>query len=102
MKNNGIFSFLYRTRIKMTKGQTPVLNLSLLFCLIAVLTAPWLVIIGVIAALVMGYQLSVERNAESFSGNFQQVVNEAAAKVKSAVDSLGGNDEEPHDPNAEA
>lgn len=102
MKKNGIFSFLYRTRIKMCKGETPVLNLSLLFCLIAVLTAPWLVILGVIAALVMGYQLSVERNADGFSGNFQQVVNEAAATVKSAVDSLGGNDEQPHDPDAEA
>ena len=52
--------------------------------------------------LVMGYQLSVERNADGFSGNFQQVVNEAAATVKSAVDSLGGNDEQPHDPDAEA
>lgn len=102
MKNNGVFSFLYRTRIKMNKGQTPVLNLSLFFCLIAVLTAPWLVILGVIAALVMGYQLSVERNAESFTGSFQQVVNEAAANVKNAVDSLGGDEEKPHDPDAEA
>lgn len=102
MKNNGIFSFLYRTRIKMSKNNTPILNLSLLFCLIAVLTAPWLVIIGVIAALVMGYQLSVEKNAEMFSGSFQQVVNEAASNVKNAMDSLGEKDEENHGPDEEA
>lgn len=88
MRGNHVFSTLYRTRIKAQKGDTPILNLSLLFSMAALFTAPWLVIAGLAVALVMGYHLSVERDAPQFSGNFQEVVNDAASNVKSAVDSF--------------
>ncbi len=87
-KKNGIFSALYCNRVKVNKGATPILNLSLLFCLLAVLTAPWLVVGGVIVALVLGYKFGFERNAAGFSNNFDEVVKGAASNVRSVVDSV--------------
>ena len=90
MKANNVFSVLYRTRVKVQKDDTPILNLSLIFSIIAVCSAPWLAVIGLVVALVLGYRFSIERNAAEFSGNFQDVVNSAAANVKGAVNSFTG------------
>ena len=79
MKANNVFSVLYRTRVKVQKDDTPILNLSLIFSIIAVCSAPWLAVIGLVVALVLGYRFSIERNAAEFSGSFQDVVNSAAA-----------------------
>ena len=87
-KKNSIFSALYCNRIKVSKGATPIINLSLIFCLLAVLTAPWLVVGGVIVALVLGYKFGFERNAAGFSGNFDEVVKDAAGNVRSAVETV--------------
>ena len=65
-KNNGIFSTLYRSRVKVNKGSTGIANVSLLFCLIAALTAPWLVIGSAVAALVLGYKFRYERDSADF------------------------------------
>ena len=35
-----------------------------------------------------GYRIHVERNAPGFSGDFQQVVHDAAEHVKAAVDKV--------------
>ena len=90
MKTNNIFSILYSTRIKVQKDDTPILNLSLIFSAIAVFSAPWLAVIGLVVALVLGYRFSIERNAAEFSGSFQDVVNSAATNVKGAVHSFAG------------
>ena len=87
-KNTGIFATLYCTRILVNKGSAPIVNLSLLFCLIALLTAPWLVIGGAIAAVALGYKFSIARQAEGFCGNFDTVVREAKDNVRSAVDAV--------------
>lgn len=81
------FSVLYRTRIRVDKEDISIINLSLLFCLLAVLSAPWLVVGGAIAALVLGYRFSIQKNAPGFSGDFDEVVRDAARNVQSAVDS---------------
>lgn len=91
---NHAFSFLYRTRIKVNKGETSILNLSLIFSIISLLCAPWLVIGGLIVALVMGYRFSFEKNSKDFSGDFQEVVNNAAGNVKTVVDSVFKDDQE--------
>ena len=88
------FSFLYRTRVKVAKDDTPILNLSLIFSALAILSAPWLAVAGLIVALALGYRFSLERNAKDFSGDFEQVVHSAAANVRAAVDSIAGNGEE--------
>ena len=63
MKANNVFSVLYRTRVKVQKDDTPILNLSLIFSIIAVCSAPWLAVIGLVVALVLGYRFSIERKA---------------------------------------
>lgn len=94
MKANNVFSVLYRTRVKVQKDDTPILNLSLIFSIIAVCSAPWLAVIGLVVALVLGYRFSIERNAAEFSGSFQDVVNSAAVNVKGAVSSFTGTENE--------
>ena len=94
MKANNVFSVLYRTRVKVQKDDTPILNLSLIFSIIAVCSAPWLAVIGLVVALVLGYRFSIERNAAEFSGSFQDVVNSAAANVKGEVNSFTGTENE--------
>ena len=89
-KGNNVFSFLYRTRVKVSKGGTSILNLSIIFSLLAIFSAPWLAVIGLVIAVILGYRFSIERNAEGFSGDFQEVVKDAAPNVKSTVDSVIG------------
>ena len=63
------FSFLYRTRVM-------------------AVSAPWVAVAGLAVALALGYRIHVERNAPGFSGDFQQVVHDAAEHVKAAVDKV--------------
>lgn len=86
----GFFSLLYRTRLVITKGDTTILNLSVLFSVISLLCAPWLVVIGAIVALVLGYRFAIERNAAAFDKDFEHVVKDAANNVKSAVENVTG------------
>lgn len=88
------FSFLYRTRIMVHKGDVSILNLSLAFALLAAVSAPWVAVAGLAVALALGYRIHVERNAPGFSGDFQQVVHDAAGHVKAAVDQVVKDGEE--------
>lgn len=87
----GFFALMYRTRIVITKGDSTVLNLSMLFSIIALLCAPWLVIVGAIVALALGYKFAIERNAAAFDKDFEHVVKDAAENVKHAVENVTGN-----------
>ena len=82
------FSFFYRTRVKVMRGDTVIVNLSLLFMLLAVCSAPWLAVAGLIFALALGYRFSLVRNDPGFCGNFDTVVQNAARNVQNAVDSV--------------
>ena len=90
--NNGIFSTLYCTRIRLFKGETPIVNLSLLFCLIALLVAPWLVIGGAIVALALGYRFTTANSSEDFDGSFRDVIHNAKANVRNAMGGAASND----------
>ncbi len=87
-RDGRFFSVLYRTRLRASKNGVTVVNLSLLFSLIALLTAPWLTILGLLAALIMGYRFSVDHNGLGFEQNFDDVVRNAAGNVKQAVDNV--------------
>jgi hypothetical protein len=39
-----------------------------LFSILALLFAPWVVVIGAIVALILGYRFAIDRNAAGFSG----------------------------------
>lgn len=88
------FSVLYRTRVKVYKENTPILNLSVLFTALAAISAPWVAVVGFIAALALGYRFGVERNAAGFSSDLNEVVQTAAKNVKSAVESVVENGED--------
>ena len=87
-QSSSVFSFLYRTRVKIAKGSVSIVNLSLIFMLLSLLVAPWLVVIGCIVALVMGYRFSITRNDPSFTESFNNVVQQATGHVKNAVDNF--------------
>lgn len=91
-RSNSIFSRLYRSRIIVDKENVRIANVSLLFCIIAALSAPWLFIGSVIAAMALGYRFSCQSNAAEFCGDFQTVVRDAKENVRSAVDSFTGSD----------
>ena len=61
------FNYLFRLRMKVQKDSITIANLSVLFLIIALLFAPWVVVIGSIAALVMGYRFTFERNSKAFA-----------------------------------
>jgi len=88
--NKGFFldlvTKLYRARIKVNKDETPVINLSALFSLVGLVVAPHIIIIGVIAALVLGYKFSFTKSDRAFEGeNLERMVRSAADNVKSSV-----------------
>ncbi|HPJ02240.1 MAG TPA: DUF4342 domain-containing protein [Candidatus Limiplasma sp.] len=81
-QSGGFFRTMYKNRVKITRGDTPILNLSILFSIIALLTAPWLVIGGVLVALVMGYRLSLDTSGVGFENSFEEVVEAGKQNVK--------------------
>ena len=87
---HGFFSLLYRTRVVIMKGDTTILNVSILFGIISLLCAPWLVVIGALVALLLGYRFSIDRDAAAFDRDFEHVVKDAASNVKNVVDKVTG------------
>jgi len=87
-RDKGFFSVLYRTRFRASKNGETVVNLSLLFSIIALLSAPWLVILGLLAALVMGYRFSIDPDGLGFEQRFDDVVRNAATNVKQVVNNV--------------
>ena len=81
-KNGSFFKVMYRTRLKIRRGDMPILNLSLLFSIVALLTAPWLVVIGALVALVLGYRITIDRSGEGFEDSFEEVVENGKRNVK--------------------
>ena len=87
-KSNHVFNKLYANRITVKRNGAVIINLSLIFGMIAFLTAPWLVIGGVIAALALGYKLGYARNAAEFVSDFDTVMQDAKSNVRSVVDAV--------------
>jgi hypothetical protein len=98
--NNGkvnAFGFLYRTRIVIKKGESVIVNLSVLFCIIALLFAPWLVAIGALVALLLGYRFSIDRNAAGFTSDFGRIFKDATDNVKNVVENVKNAQDTPDD-----
>lgn len=82
----GVFNFLYRLRVKVKKGSLPILNLSALFGIFVLMTAPHVCVVGLIAALLLGYRFSVDRDSRDFSNDsFDSVVRNARENVEHTV-----------------
>ena len=54
---------------------------------------PWLVIIGAVVAMLLGYRFSLIKKAEGFSESWNNVVHKGAEQVKNVVEQFGKNDE---------
>lgn len=84
-----LMSKLYRFRLKVRKGDTVILNLSLLFSILAVLVSPHLVIVGAIIALILGYRIGFDTNDKDFEAeNLERMVRNAAQNVRSSVSDM--------------
>lgn len=76
----------YRARFKIARGETSILNMSLLFTLLALLFCPHLVLIGVILCMVLGYKITFDKHDHAFDGeNLERTVRTAADNVKHSV-----------------
>ena len=83
-----ILQLLYRSRIKVSKGKTTVLNFSVLFGALCLIFAPHMTIFGFILSLILGYQFSFTKLDEEFaSENLEKMVKNAAQNAKSSVSS---------------
>ena len=86
-RGGNILTFLYRTRFKVMKDQVTIINVSLLFLIFTLMTAFWVPVIGiVIALLLLGYRVSIERNSKDFAADsFETIVKNAPSNVKNTV-----------------
>lgn len=82
-RGHHVFNYLFRLRLKIFKENITVANLSVLFLLIALLFAPWVLIIGLVVALVMGYRFTIERNSRAFAdASLESMIKNAGNNVK--------------------
>jgi len=81
-ENGSFFKVMYRIRLKIRRGDMTIVNLSLLFSVIALLTAPWLVVLGILIALVMGYHISIDKSGSGFESSFEEVVENTKRNVQ--------------------
>ena len=81
-----LVSKLYRARLKITKDNTTVVNLSALFGIAALIFSPHMVIAGAIASLVLGYKFAFVKDDAEFRGeNLERMVRSAADNVRNSV-----------------
>ena len=76
------FSFWYTTRVHVTKEDTTIVNLSLVFVVLSTLLAPWVAAFGFVAALALGYRFSINKKDPHFSADLDEVVRGAAQNIK--------------------
>ena len=83
-----ILQKLYRCRVKVQKGKTPIVNFSVLFGALCLILAPHMTIFGFILSLILGYQFSFTKLDEDFaSDNLEKMVKNAAQNAKNSVSS---------------
>ena len=84
-----ILQKIYRSRVKIRKGDTSILNVSVLFAGLSLIFAPHITIAGIIASMVLGYQFSFSSMDPEFSSdNLEKMVKNAAQNAKSSVSSV--------------
>ena len=84
-----ILQRLYRSRIKVAKGETAVVNLSVLFGGACLLLAPHMTIAGIIISMLLGYKFSFSNMDAAFSSDsLERMVRNAAQNARSSVTSV--------------
>ncbi len=84
-----ILQKLYRSRVKIRKGDTNIFNVSVLFAGLCLLLAPHMTIAGIIVSMILGYQFSFTGMDPDFaSESLEKMVKSAAQNAKSSVSSV--------------
>ena len=82
----GLFDFLFRLRIKVQKDSVSIINLSSLFVLLVLASAPHICVVGLIVSLVLGYRISIDRDSADFADDhFDDIVKNARSNVQNTV-----------------
>ncbi len=85
-KSNNLLTRLYRFRIIIRKKNMTIANLSLLYLIPATILCFWLIIPSLLLVLLMGYEISVDKNSPDFSrDSIEQLVKTGAQNVKDTV-----------------
>ena len=80
---------LYRSRVKIRKGDTNIFNVSVLFAGLCLLLAPHMTIAGIIVSMILGYQFSFTGMDPDFSSDsLEKMVRSAAQNARSSVSSV--------------
>jgi hypothetical protein len=88
-RRRNFFHVLYRLRLKIHKDDIPIVNMSSLFLIVALLFSPWTVIIGILFALVLGYRIRIDRNSSEFEDvSLEETLKHAGENLKHTVDSI--------------
>ena len=88
-KHKNVFQILYRLRLKINKDDISIINLSSLFLIIALLFSPWMVIIGILFALVLGYRIRIDRDSREFEDvSLEDTIKHAGENIKHTVDNI--------------
>ncbi len=89
-KAMNVIHWLYRTRLKVRKGDTVIANLSVLFALLAVLLfSPHLAVLSAILCLLLGYHISIDTKDSAFvREDLGRMVRNAAGNVRESVGSI--------------
>ena len=85
------FTKLYNTRLIVTKDKNVIVNLSLLFIIIVALFAFWILIIGGVMALLLGYKFKIKQYEETV--NVDDLVKDVSDRVKNFADANTKKDE---------
>ena len=85
----GLFDFLFRLRLKVKKKQVVIINLSSLFVLLVISTAPHIAGIGLIVSLALGYRVFIERDSAEFgSDTLDDMIRNARSNMQHTVNSF--------------
>ena len=77
---------LYRMRFVIRREHTDIVNLSVIYCAICLIFAPYLVIFSCVLALILGYRFSFTRHDTSFDKtDLEDTFHHAADNVKSSI-----------------
>jgi len=88
-KHKNIFQILYRFRLKIKKENIVIINLSSLFLVFALLFSPWVVIVGLLFALVMGYRIRIDSKSREFEEvSLEDTLKHAGENIKHTVDNI--------------
>lgn len=88
-RRKNVFQILYRLRLKIHKDDIAILNVSSLFMIIALLFSPWMVVIGLLFSLVLGYRIRIDRNSNEFEDvSLEDTLKHAGENIKHTVDSI--------------